>query len=138
MPQAKRAPSSSARVVYAGIVASTLIVSLGALVVSMSLKSLTTRIGLGDLAALLVGFGAFAAVVRRLQRLGGRRTGQSRESWWGENAGRMVLVWGLWELGALAGAALVFATGHYPIFTVLALAALAGLATSSPGRLAAE
>ena len=138
MPQAERAPSSSARVVYAGIVASTLIVSLGALVVSMSLKSFSTGIGLGDLAALLVGFGAFGAVVRRLQRLGGRRTGQSRDEWWGENAGRVLLVWGLWELGAMAGAALLFATGHYPIFTVLALAALAGLATSSPGRFPAD
>ena len=124
--------------VYIGIVASTLIITIGAFVVRMSLKSLSTGIGVGDLAALLVGFGAFGAVVRHMQRLGGRRPGESREDWWGENAGRMVLVWGLWELGAMAGAVLLFATGHYPFFTVLALAALAGLATSSPGRFPAN
>ena len=138
MPQAQRAPSSSARVVYAGIVASTLIVSLGALVVSMSLDSASGRLGPPDAAAFLLGLGVFVAGMRIRQRLGERRGGQSREEWWTAHAGRVLLLWGLMELAAMAGAALLFATGHLPVFVVLALAALAGLATSSPGRLAAE
>ena len=138
MPPAERAPSSSARVVYAGIVASTLIVTIGALVVSMSLKSASGSMGAPDAVVFLLGLGVFVAGTKIRQRLGERRGGRSREEWWAANAGRVLLLWGLMELAAMAGAALLFATGHLPVFVMLALAALAGLATSSPGRFAAD
>ena len=138
MPQAGRAPSSSARVVYAGIVASTLIVTLGALVVSTSLKSASGSLGAPDAVAFLLGLGVFLAGTKIRQRLGERRGGQSREEWWTAHAGRVLLLWGLMETAAMAGAVLLFATGHLSVFVVLSLAALAGLATSSPGRFAAD
>jgi len=138
VPPAERASSSSARVVYAGIVASTLIVTIGALVVSMSLKSASGSLGAPDAVVFLLGLGVFVAGTKIRQRLGERRGGRSREEWWTANAGRVLLLWGLMELAAMAGAALLFATDHLPVFVVLALAALAGLATSSPGRFAAD
>jgi len=138
VPQAGRAPSSSARVVYAGIVASPLIVTVGALVVSMSLNSASGKLGAPDAVAFLLGLAVFVVGMRIRQRLGERRGGQTREEWWAANAGRVLLLWGLLELGAMAGAVLLFATGHLPVFAVLALAALAGLMASSPGRLAAD
>lgn len=138
MPQAERTPSSSARVVYAGIVASTLIVTIGALVVSMSLKSASGSLGAPDAVAFLLGLGVILAGTKIRLRLGESKRGQSREEWWTAHAGRVLLLWGLMELTAMAGAVLLFATGHLLVFVVLALAALAGLATSSPGRFAAD
>ena len=91
-----------------------------------------------DAVAFLLGLAVFVVGMRIRQRLGERRGGQTREEWWAANAGRVLLLWGLLELGAMAGAVLLFATGHLPVFAVLALAALAGLMASSPGRLAAD
>ena len=135
MPPAARSPSSAARVVYAGILASTLIVSSGALVVSLSLGSMTAALAPLDAVVFLVGMGALLAAFRQRQRLGGSTRGETVESWWGENGGKALLVWGLLELGALIGAMLIFATGRFPIYAVLATVALSGLVVSSPGRL---
>lgn len=138
MPPAQRAPSSAARVVYAGIFASTIIINLGALVVSLSLRASVTAVSAPDLVVLLAGLGALLAGIRLRHRLGGRRSGQTREEWWGENAGRALMLWGLLELCALPGAVLMFATGHVTIFAGLTAMAVASLAMCAPGRLTGD
>ena len=134
MAAGPRTASSAARVVYAGIVASTLIISVGALATSFTLGTATTAASLFDAIALLGGAAAFLAGFRQRKRLTRAGGGRSAEEWWGENAGRVLLIWGLLELTAVAGAVVVFATGHLTAFVALAVLALAGLGTLSPGR----
>lgn len=134
MAPGPRPASSAARVVYAGIVASTLIISLGALATSFTLGTATTAAGLFDAVALLAGSAAFVAGFQQRRRLTRAGAGRSAEEWWGENAGRVLLMWGLLELTAVTGAVVVFATGHLTAFVALAVLALAGLGTLSPGR----
>lgn len=124
--------------VYAGIMASTTIVTLGAFVVSKSLGSMSYSVAVPDSAVFVVGLGVLIAGLRQRRRLDGPLRGGTAEQWWVENAGRALLLWGLLELGALIGAGLLFATGHLPVYAVLAGLALAGLVLSSPGRLAGE
>lgn len=133
MPPTPRSPSSAARVVFAGIVASTLIITAGALTMSLALGTATTAAGLPDGAALVAGSVAFVAGIQQRNRLG-QAGNRSAEDWWGENSGRVLLVWGLFELTAVAGAAVVFATGHLTAFVALAVLGLAGLFTLPPGR----
>ena len=134
MPPAPRSPSSAARVVYAGIIASTLIISVGALIVSLALGTATTAAGLPDWVALISGSAAFVIGFQQRKRLSRPHGADSAEEWWGENGGRALLIWGLLELTAVAGAAVVFATGHLTAFVGLAVLGLAGLGTLSPGR----
>ncbi len=124
--------------VYAGIMASTIIVTLGAFVVSKSLGSMTYAVAAFDSVVFVVGLGVLIAGLRQRRRLDGQRRAGANEQWWVENAARTLVLWGLLELGALIGAGLLFATGHLPVYAVLAGVALAGLALSSPGRLAGE
>ncbi len=134
MAPGPRSPSSAARVVYAGIVASTLIISGGALATSVALGTATTAAGLFDWLALLSGSAAFITGFQQRKRLTRAGGGRSAEEWWGDNSGRVLLIWGLLELTAVVGAAVVFATGHLTAFAALAALALAGLGTMSPAR----
>ena len=134
MPPAPRSPSAAARVVYAGIVASTLIITGGALTTSLTLGTATTAAGLFDWVALISGSAAFVTGFQPRKRLTLPGGGRTAEEWWGDNGGRVLLVWGLLELTAVAGAVVVFATGHLTAFVALAVLGLAGLGTLSPGR----
>lgn len=133
-----RAPFSAARVVYAGIFASTIIVSAGALVVKGTLGTLGWSMDLLDYVAIVAGSTAVVLANRLRQAIGGRRSGQSADDWWGENAGKALLVWAILELAALVGAIVLFATGHVTVFTVLVTLVLAGLVLTSPGRLSGQ
>lgn len=121
--------------VYAGIVASTTIITLGAFITSRTLGAMTGDIGRLDALVFLAGLGALGAGFRRRARLVNHDAGRVPELWWGENAGRVLVVWVLMELGGVIGAVLLFATGRAPVSAILAVLALAGLALSSPGRL---
>lgn len=136
MARAARAPSSAARVVYAGIFASTIIVSAGALVVRGTLGPLGWSMHLLDYVAIVAGSTALALAGRRRQAIGGRRSGQTDDDWWDANAGKAMLVWAVLEGAALAGAIVLFATGHVTVFAVLVTLVLSGLVLTSPGRLA--
>lgn len=136
MSRAARAPSSAARVVYAGIFTSTIIVSAGALVVRGTLGPLGWSMDLLDYLAIVAGSTALVFAGRLRQAIGCRRSGQQAEAWWGENAGKALLLWAVLEGAALAGAIVVFATGHVAVYTVLVTFVLAGLVLTSPGRLA--
>ncbi len=100
---------------------------------SLALGTATIAAGLPDGAALVAGSVAFVAGIQQRNRLG-QAGNRSAEDWWGENSGRVLLVWGLFELTAVAGAAVVFATGHLTAFVALAVLGLAGLFTLPPGR----
>lgn len=136
MSRVARAPSSAARVVYAGIFTSTIIVSAGALVVRGTLGPLGWSMDLLDYVAIVAGSTALALAGRLRQAIGGRRSGQEADDWWGENAGKALLVWAVLEGAALAGAIVLFATGHVTVLAVLVPLVLAGLVLTSPGRLA--
>jgi hypothetical protein len=123
-------------VLYAGIVASTLIISAGALAMSITLGTATPVTGWPDWVALVVGSGSFVAGMQRRKGLSRRGAGQTADQWWGENAGGVLTIWGLLELAAIAGALVVFATGHLTVFVALAVLALAALLTLTPGRVA--
>ena len=135
VPSAPRSASSAARVVYLGIVASTLIISIGGLTLSLTLGTATSAAGLLDWLALGVGAVAFLTGFSRRNKLSRLREGGSAEEWWIENAGKVLLIWGLLELTAVAGAVVVFASGHLTAFAALAALSLAGLGTLSPGRM---
>jgi hypothetical protein len=136
VPPATRSPSSAARVLYAGVIASTLIISVGALATSITLGTATPVTGWPDWVALVVGSGSFVAGMQRRKGLNRPAGGQTADQWWGENAGRVLTIWGLLEFAAIAGALVVFATGHLTVFVALAVLALAALLTLTPGRVA--
>ena len=138
MPTVPRSHFSAARIVYAGIVASTLIITGGALTMSLTLGTATTAAGLPDGAALIFGSATFVAGFRQRARLSQPVGGGSAEAWWGENTGRVLLIWGLMELTAVAGAVVAFATGHLTAFVALAVLGLAGLGTLSPGQVGGQ
>jgi hypothetical protein len=131
---APRSPSSAARIVYAGIVASTSIITVGALTTSLVLGTATAAAGLPDGLALVAGAAAFLAGIRSRKRLRPSGSGDTGDQWWNENGGRVLLIWGLMELTAVTGAVVVFATGHLTAFAALAVLGLAGLASLSPRR----
>jgi hypothetical protein len=133
VPPAPRTPASAAGIVYIGIVASTIIVSVGAAVVSASLHTTNTSFGALDGLALLAGLGGLGAVLRLRGALPESTGG---DAWWRANAGACLVLWALLELVALIGSTLLFITGHVVVFAVLVLAAMGGLVTLSPGRLA--
>ena len=101
---------------------------------SLALGTATTAAGLPDWVALSSGSVAFVTGFQLRKRLSRPRSVGSAEEWWGENGGRALLIWGLLELTAVAGATVVFATGHLTAFVALAVLGLAGLGTLSPGR----
>jgi hypothetical protein len=135
VPSAPRSASSAARVVYVGIVASTLIICIGGLTLSLTLGTATSAAGLLDWLALGSGAVAFLTAFRQRSKLSRLGEGGSAAEWWSDNAGKVLLIWGLLELTAIAGAVVVFATGHLTAFAALAALSLAGLGTLSPGRL---
>ncbi len=120
---------------YAGIFASTIIVTVGALVVRKSLGSMSYGVGRFDWMVFVAGLGALIFAYRQRQRFGDGHSHQA-EQWWGDHSGQALLVWGLLEVGALIGAVLLFSTGRFPVYAVLAGLALAGLVLTSPSRLA--
>lgn len=134
MAPAPRSPSSAARIVFIGIVASTSIITIGALTTSLVLGTATAAAGLPDGVALVAGAGAFVAGIQQRKRLRPSGSGESIDQWWNVNGGRLVLIWGLMELTAVSGAVVVFATGHLTAFAALTVLGLAGLASLSPRR----
>ena len=136
MPSAPRSHTSAARIVYAGIVASTLIIIVGALTLSLTLGNATAAAGLADGVALVFGAATFSWGFRLRARLRQPTARESVDDWWNANTGRVLLMWGLMELTAIAGAVVTFATGHLTAFVALAVLGLAGLGTLAPGRVA--
>ncbi|HEU5217981.1 MAG TPA: hypothetical protein VFU23_04940 [Gemmatimonadales bacterium] len=136
MPAEARSSTSAARVVYAGIVASTLISTGGALATSLTLGTASTMVDLSDWLGLAAGLGAIGAGFRQRRVLTGAAAPGPLETWWSEHAGRVLLMWGLLELGGLFGAVLLFATGHLPAYAVLTALALVGIVLTPPGRIA--
>jgi hypothetical protein len=135
---AARAPFSAARVVYAGLFTSTIIVSVGALVVKATLAPLSGAMDLIDYVGIVIGNAALVFAYRLRQGIAARSGGQSTDEWWGENAGKALLVWGVLEAAALSGAIVLFLTGHVTVFAIVAVLALAGLVLTSPGRLSGK
>ena len=123
----------AARTIYAGIISSTAIISIGAYAVRRSL-GLVPGTGPLDFVAIFAGVGAglLGLVIR--SRLPAR-SGASDDDWWKVNAGRAIAVWGLLEAPAILGAVTLFATGHLLVFAALVAFALVGLATLTPARL---
>jgi hypothetical protein len=116
MPPTSPAPSSAARTLHALLLTSTLIISIGAFVVSRSLAALDR--GVGWLAA--------------------RAGGQTADQWWSANLGRALALWALLESSAMLGSVTLFFTGHLVPFMLLVGLALGGLLSLSPGRLVGE
>ena len=129
--------SPAARTVHAFLVASTLIISSGAFIVTRSMRPLSGGAAPIDWMALLVGGSALWIVLLLKSRFPGR-AGRTLEDWWRENLGRGVMIWALLELPAILGSVALFATGHYPIFAALVLTALGGLLLATPARLAGD
>jgi len=127
--------SSAARTIHAFFVASTSIIAVGAFVARRSLGPTTVAAGPLDFTAILVGLSTLMMVVLFRSRLPTRGAAPAEE-WWRINVGRAVLVWALLEFPVVIGAIALFATGHVPVFAILAGLAFAGLAAMSPGRLA--
>jgi hypothetical protein len=123
------------RAFHAFIVASTLIVIAGALVVTRTTGSVGVGFGTLDAVALLMGGSTLAITFLVRQRLPGRGPGQSGEDWWRQHLGRAVLIWAFLEMPAVVGAVTLMATRHVPVFALLGIVALAGLLSSGPGRL---
>jgi len=138
VPSSLPALSAAARTVHAFLVASTLIVSSGAFIVTRSLRPLSGGAAPIDWMALLVGGSALWIVFLLRSRFPERTGSRSLEDWWRENLGRCVMIWALLELPAILGAVALFATGHFWIFSGLVFVALGGLLTAAPARLAGE
>lgn len=135
MPSGPRPPSSAARAIFAGIIASTTIVTSGAFVVSLSLHTTSRAVGPLDGVALFLGLVILWVVRMRWSGLPARRADESADGWWRENAGAALLLWALLELAAMLGAVTLFATGHLIVFAVLAMLVLTGFVVLTPGRL---
>lgn len=138
MPPSPPALSAAARTLHAFLVASTLIVSSGAFIVTRSMRPLSGGAAPIDWMALLVSGSALWIVLLLRSRIPGPTGSLSLEDWWREHLGRCVMIWALLELPAVLGAVALFATGHYWIFGLLVFLALGGLLTASPARLAGE
>jgi hypothetical protein len=133
--QAPRSPASAARIVYIGLLASTIIISGGALAVSLSLGTVTSGTGSIDWIALVVGLGILGIVLQRRQRLEAQSAGGWADAWWQANSGAALVLWALLEFTSTIGSVVLFATGHIVVFVVLVFLALSGLLLLSPGRL---
>ena len=133
MPGPLPGAAIAARTIYAGILSSTAIISIGAYAVRRSL-GIVPGAGPLDFVALFAGVGAILLVLAIRARLPAR-SGASDDDWWKANAGRAVTVWALLEAPAILGAVILFATGRLLAFTALAAFALVGLATLTPARL---
>ena len=137
MPTRPVGPAAAARTIYAFLIASTAIVSIGAYVVH---RTLAAPAGGGisplEYVALLLGLSDLMLVVVIRRGFPVRSDGTPPDEWWRVNTGRAVLVWALLEAPALIGSATLFATGHQGAYAALVLLALAGLGTFTPARLA--
>ena len=89
----------AARTIYAGIISSTAIVSIGAYAVRRSFGILPGT-GPLDFVALFAGVGAILLVLVLRARLPAR-SGASDDDWWKANAGRAITVWALLEAPAI-------------------------------------
>lgn len=134
MPAAPRSPASAATAVYTGIVASTVIISAGAVVVSQSLGTGGNGFGIADAVALFLGLGVLAFLIVRRAALPPNGSGAA-DAWWQANMGACVVLWSLGELPAVIGATLLFAGGHTPAAAVLIGLGIATLVLLTPGRL---
>src|SRR5258706_11964484 len=133
MPGPLPGAAAAARTIYAGIISSTAIVSIGAYAVRRSL-GIVSGAGPVDFVALSAGVGAVLLVLVFRSRIPAR-SGASDDEWWKANVGRAILVWALLESPAILGAVTLFATGRMLAYTVLVAFALIGLATATPSRL---
>jgi len=138
MPSPPVPPVRSARTIHAFLIASTLIVSIGALVASRSTGALRGEAATIDYVGAGIGLAAALLLGALRRRLPARSAEQNADDWWRLQIGRAVLLWGLLELLAVLGAAALLFTGHAIGFAVLALLALGGLLVLSPARLAGE
>jgi hypothetical protein len=139
VPAQPAGPAAAARTIYAFLIASTAIVSIGAYVVHRALAAPATG-GMSpfEYVALLLGLSDLMLVLVIRSRLPVRAEGMPADEWWRTNTGRAVLVWALLESPALIGSVALFATGHLGAYAALVFFALAGLATFTPARLAGD
>jgi hypothetical protein len=133
MPGPLPGAAAAARTIYAGIISSTAIVSIGAYAVRRGL-GIVSGAGPLDFVALSLGVGAVLLVLAFRSRLPAR-SGASDDDWWKANVGRAILVWALLESPAILGAVSLFVTGRLLAYTVLVAMALIGLTTATPSRL---
>ncbi len=138
MPPTSPAPSSAARTLHALLLTSTLIISIGAFVVSRSLAALDRGVGLLDGVAILAGLSGLGMALLLRSRLAARAGGQTADQWWSANLGRALALWALLESSAMLGSVTLFFTGHLVPFMLLVGLALGGLLSLSPGRLVGE
>jgi hypothetical protein len=138
MPPASPAPSSAARTLHALLLTSTLIISIGAFVVSRSIAALSSAVGVLDWVAILVGLSGLAIALLLRSRLPARTGGQTADQWWSANLGRAVALWALFEFPAMLGSVTLFVTGHLIPFIALVALALGGLVSLAPGRLGGD
>lgn len=131
-------PAASARTLHAFLIASTLIVCVGALVATRSTGPFASGLAPIELAALLIGISLLAFVYLMRSRMLPRASGQSDDDWWRLHLGKALLLWSLLEFSALVGAVALFATRHLVGFALLAVLALGGLLSVSPARLAGD
>jgi hypothetical protein len=137
MPSRPAPPASSAaRTLHSFLIASTLIVSIGAFVAARSSGPLRSGIAPLDYLALVLGAAALLGIPRLRERLPPRAAGQSVDEWWAGQLGRAVLLWALLEFSAMLGAATLLITRQPWGSTALAGLAIAGLLWFSPTRLA--
>jgi hypothetical protein len=127
----------SARTLHAFLVASTLIVIAGALVVTRTTGTLGTGFGLLDGIAVMMGLSALAISSLVRQRLPGRPTGPGEDDWWRENLGRALVVWGLLELTGAVGAVTLIVTRQLPGYGLLGVLSIGLLLQTRPARLGA-
>ena len=128
-------PAASARTLHAFLIASTLIVSVGALVAVRSAGPTASGVVPLELAALLIGLSLLTMVYLLRTRILPRASAESEDEWWRAHLGKALLLWSLLEFSALVGALTLFLTRHVLGFSLLALLALAGLFLVAPARL---
>jgi len=121
------------RTFHAFIVASTTIIILGAFVVTRTTGPVVFGFGGLDAVALVMGVSGLMITSLVRQRL--PPSPEDSEKWWQVNLGRVILIWGFYEVPAVIGAITLMATRHAPAFLVLGAVGLGGLVLTRPGRL---
>ena len=125
----------TARTLHAFVVASTLIVIVGAFVVVRTTGPVLSGFGALDAVALMMGISTVAMTLLVRQRLPLRPSSQTEDDWWRQHLGRAVLIWALLEMPAVIGGITLMATRQAVAFGLLAVVALGGLLSARPGRL---
>ncbi|MGQ0702821.1 MAG: hypothetical protein ACT4PM_06780 [Gemmatimonadales bacterium] len=83
-------------------------------------------------AALIVGVSAVVLASLVYKRLDPPAPGRRLDEWWGEQLGRAILIWSLFEMPAIIGAVTLLTTRDYVIYGALGGIALVGLIRFRP------